>query len=170
MTALDRLCLPFVAVLVITGCYHYEPAQSSSPGTDIRARLTTEAAVRRSEGLDAPILEYDGVLVTSSSDSLIIDVLVARSSTAFQEVEIRDTVRLGRGEIQSLMARRISIMRSILVTVGAGVAAYAIIRGIDEVVGGTGDGDGRNPPPALRFPFFRWLGPGVVPTLPSGHR
>lgn len=133
------------------GCYSYEPLPSPSPGDEIRARLTAEAAVRRSEGLLDPILHYDGTVVDATADTLLVDVLVARSSTTFQDVEIRDTVRLATGELQTIEGRRLSFMKSALFTVAAGVAAFAVIKGIDQVVGGTNDDD-NNGEPGLRVP------------------
>jgi hypothetical protein len=137
--------------LIAAGCYSYKPVLSASPGDDVRARLTAEAAVWHSQGLEDPTLHYDGVVVEAMGDTLVLDVLVARSSSAFQDVEIRDTVRLGTGEIQSILGRQLSVTRSVLFTVAAGVVAYAVIRGIEEVVGGTGDEDD-NGTPGLRVP------------------
>jgi hypothetical protein len=67
-------------------------------------------------------------------------------------VEIRDTVRLGKSELQSMQGRRISVVKSVLVTVAAGVAAFAVIKGIDQVVGGTTDDDDDGEP-GLRVPI-----------------
>lgn len=142
--------------MIAAGCYSYKPVLSASPGDDVRARLTTEAAVRHSQGLEDPTLHYDGVVVEAMGDTLVLDVLVARSSSAFQDVEIRDTVRLGNGEIQSILGRQLSVSRSVLFSVAAGVVAYAVIRGIEEVVGGTGDEDDDGTP-GLRVPGRRGL-------------
>jgi hypothetical protein len=141
-----------VVCTIGAGCYNYEPVESPSPGDEIRARLTADAAVWRSEGLLDPILHYDGTVVDATTDTLVLDVLVARSSSAFQDVEIRDTVRLGKSELQSMQGRRISVVKSVLVTVAAGVAAFAVITGIDQVVGGTTDDDDDGEP-GLRVPI-----------------
>jgi hypothetical protein len=165
-----RLRVPVIAVMAAAGCYSYEPTTSPTPGTDIRARLTADAAVRRSQGFDDPILYYDGVVVRSTPDTLAVDVLVARSSTTFQDVEIRDTVRLGAGEIQSIMGRKLSVTKSILVTVGAAAAAFGVIKGIDQVVGGTGDGDDGRGNPALQIPIFRLVGTRLLPLFAGGRQ
>jgi hypothetical protein len=127
------------------GCYSYTPVQSVRPGMEIRARLKTEAAVQRSQGLDDPIVRYDGIVVESTPSVLHLDVLIARSSSAFQDVVIRDTIQLESSEIQSLMLRKFSPLRSSVFTVGIGVAAFGVIKGIEQVVGGTGDPDDGTP-------------------------
>lgn len=148
-------CLTLLSVILGTGCYTYAPIQSPQRGMEVRARLTAEAAARRSQGLDDPVLRYDGTIVESTAGAVSLDVLVARSSSAFQDVEIRDTVRLETTEIQSILARKISPGRSALITVAAGVAAFAIVKGINQIVGGTGDDPDDGEPPALRFPLVR---------------
>jgi hypothetical protein len=143
---------------LLAGCYSYRSTGEPTPGMDVRARLTAEAAVRRSQGLDEPTLYYDGRVVGTTPDTLTLDVLVARSSSQFQDVEIRDTVRLGTAEIQSILGRKLSTAKTVLVMVGAGAAAVAIVTGISSIVGGTGPDDGNPPPPArVPVPVLRWL-------------
>jgi hypothetical protein len=153
------------AALCGTGCYTYTPVQSPSPGMEVRAQLETEAAVRRSEGLDEPIMRYDGVVVDATPDALSLDVLIARSTSAFQDVEIRDTVQLRTTELRSVMERRISPVRTALFTVGVGAAAFAVIKSIDAVVGGTGDDDDGGEPNTFRLPLLRWTGSRIVPAI-----
>jgi hypothetical protein len=154
--AAGRSVLAAVIVAISAGCYSYAPVQSAQPGMDVRARLTAEAAVKRSQGLDEPIMLVDGTVVEATPTTVAVDVLVARTSSAFQDVVIRDTVRLETLEIQSLMARKFSAGKTALVVVGAGLAAYGAIKGLDQIVGGTDDpqdpGD-----PTLR-PSPAWVG------------
>jgi hypothetical protein len=131
-----------VALLPLTACYGYTAVQAPQAGMEVRARLKGDAAVKRSEGLDDPIVRYDGVVVDATAQAVAIDVLVARSSSAFQDVVIRDTVQLQLAEIQSLQQRKLSVPRTLLFTVAAGAGAFAIVTGIKEVVGGTEDTPG----------------------------
>jgi hypothetical protein len=169
MKRVVRFAIFAVLGFMIAGCYSYKPLGAPSPGADVRAQLTAEAAARRSQGMEEPILHYDGTVVETSPDSLTIDVLVARSASAFQNVEIRDTVRLARGEIQSILSRKLSPTKSIVVTVLAGVAAVAIVKGIDSVVGGTGDNT-NPPPPGARVPVVRWITNLLQPVLVRTRR
>jgi len=149
------------AVALGAACYSYRPVQSPSPGMDVRARLTADAAVRRSQGLDDPVVRLEGMVVESTASLLTLDVLIARTSSAFQDVVIRDTVRLEMGEIQSLQARRFSPARTTLFVAGIGVAAFGVVRGIDQIVGGTDDppddGTPTSPPPLVSWRSFRML-------------
>lgn len=140
-----------------SGCYNYRPVTTATPGSSIRARLTAEAAVRRSQGLDEPILHYDGSVVEATEDSIALDVLIARTSSTFQQVEIRDTMRLATSEIQSISARRLSATKSLLVGAAAVAAGVAIVAAIDQIVGGTGDPDDGGTPTA-RVSVLRWVG------------
>jgi hypothetical protein len=144
--AAPRLLVIGCLLLSTTACYQYHPVTEPRPGMDIRARLQTEAAVRRSAGLDEPVMRYEGRVVAAAPDAVVLDVLVLRDPSVFTSVEIRDTVRLSLAEIETLMERRISTSRSLLFAGTAGVAAYLIVRGIVAIVGGTeGDGDPNGP-------------------------
>ena len=146
-----HVLLPTLCV-VCAGCYSYAPVQSPRPGMEVRARLHTDAAVRRSQGLEDPVVRVEGIVVESSTEAISLDVLVARSSSAFQNVVIRDTVQLQTSEIQSLLIRKISVPRTVLFVVGGAAATFALVKGIDQITGGTGE----SPPggnPTMRIPL-----------------
>lgn len=170
MSRVERVsALCFIALLT-PACYTYTPVQSPAPGMDVRAQLETEAAVRRSQGLDDAVMRYDGVIVDITPETLSLDVVVARSTSAFQEITLRDTIAFRTGEVRAIMQRRLAPGRTALVTLGVGVAAFAIVKGIDTVVGGT-DGDGNGtPPPAMRIPVFSWVASRLLPALAGGGR
>jgi hypothetical protein len=142
---------------MVGGCYSYLPVQTPQPGMDVRARLTTEAAVRRSQGLDDAIVRLDGTIVEATGSSVSLDVLVARTSSAFQNVVIRDTVKLEAAEIQSLLVRKFSPAQTAIVSVGLVAAAYGAVLSIDRLVGGTGDDDGGGDP-TFTVPLLSWVG------------
>ena len=147
-----------LSLLSTAACYGYVPLESPQRGMEVRAQLTSEAAVRRSQGLDEPILRYEGVVVDVRPDTLALDVLVARASGALQDVVIRDTVSIPTREIQTVMQRKVSVMRTTLFTLAAAAGAAAVVAGIDQVVGGTGEpGNGGEPTfrPPLSLPIVR---------------
>jgi hypothetical protein len=119
-----------------TGCYRYVPAEDVRPGAEVRARLGTEAAVRRSAGRDAAIMQIDGRVIDRTDDAITIDVLVARSTSAFQDIVIRDTVRVERAEIASLMEREFSPTRSAAAFAGGALGVFLVVRGITTIFGG----------------------------------
>ncbi|MGH7461424.1 MAG: hypothetical protein ACREMA_10390 [Longimicrobiales bacterium] len=158
-----RAVLALVLGASSAGCYTYAPVPAARPGMDVRARLTAEAAVKRSQGLDEPIMLVDGTVVEATPTTVAVNVLVARTSSAFQNVEIRDTVRLETLEIQSLMARKFSPGKTALATVVAALAAYGAFTTFEQIVGGTDDpSDPGNPnirgsrsiPPGFRLLRF----------------
>jgi hypothetical protein len=149
-----------VPILVaIVGCYRYEPVQTPRPGTEVRARFTNEAAVRRSEGLEEAILYLDGRVVEQSPEALTLDVLVARSTSVFQDITIRDTMRVPLSDIQSVMAREISLAKSLLFAGAVGAGAVLVVAGISAISGGSQPGDNGGGPQAI-----------VVPAAPSSRR
>lgn len=154
---------------VAAGCYSYVPIESPQRGMDVRAQLETEAAVRRSAGLDDPITSYEGTVVAVDSTELALDVLIARSVSAFEDVEIRDTVRLARTDIRTLQEHRLSPVRSVLVTIAAGAVVVGIVMGIEAISGGTGPEDGEGPPPTFRIPFLDLSRFGISPAIPVGR-
>jgi hypothetical protein len=157
MRRIGRLLLLSLIAFAAPACYQYTPVLSPERGMEVRATLETDAAVRRSQGLDNAILCYDGVVVDITPAALSLDVLVARSTTAFQDVTIRDTITLETAEVRSIMRRKISPVRTALFAVAAGVAGFGVVKSIDAIVGGTDDDDdGNRPPPAMRIPVFSW--------------
>lgn len=132
--------------LLAAGCYSYAPAQNLQPGADVRARLNAASAVARSEGLDDAIVSYTGTVVAADSESITLDVLVARDPSQFSRAEIRDTLILPRSELQSVMVRKLSVIRSVIFTAAVAGGAYAIVSGVSSIVGGNeGEPDPGNP-------------------------
>lgn len=154
-------------LLLAVGCYKYEPVQAPAPGMDVRARLNAEAAVRRSQGLDEPVLHLDGRVVRAAPESITLDVLIARDPSVFANIEIRDTVHLPMNEVQSLTERRISPGRSLLFAGAVGAGGFLVIRGISAIVGGSEGDDGNGPPQAVVAPGIRRI-PFLQFSLPIG--
>lgn len=132
----SRLATLAVAVSLVTGCYTYRAVDTAPPGSEIRARLTTEAAVRRSAGLDNAVMQIDGRMVRESADAIKVNVLLMRDPSQFANVEIRDTISLRRADVESLMVRELSTSRSILFIGALGAAGFAMFKGYQAVAGG----------------------------------
>jgi hypothetical protein len=154
---------------VTTGCYTYKPVLAPRTGMDVRARLKTEAAVRRSQGMDEAIMRVDGKVVEVTPDALTLDILVVRSSSAFQNIEMRDTLRLANTEIDAILGRRFAPLRTGVFVIGSAAAVYGILKGIDQVVGGTGDEDGGGDP-TFRVPLSALLSAWFVPAYQRARR
>jgi hypothetical protein len=149
-----------IALLLLAqaGCYTLAPIEMPAPGTDVRARLRIEAAVRRSASIDEPIRHIDGRVVEATPDTVLIDVLVARSQTQFENIVIRDTVRLASSEIESLMERKLSVGKSVLASVIVLGGTVAIVTGISQVVGGNEEDPPGNGTNNILVPLLRVRG------------
>lgn len=147
-------CWSLSLLVVVGGCYSYHTVESPRPGMEVRARFNTEAAVRRSRGLETAIMHVDGRVVDAVPRSIMLDVLVARDVSQFRNIEIRDTLRIDRSEIESLTVRELSTGRSLLFAGAVGAGAYLVVRGITAVVGGNeGDNGDGGPVFAIPVPF-----------------
>src|SRR5688572_9241519 len=153
--ATRRVLFTAVSCSFMLGCYRFTPVAEPQPGMEVRAQLTSDAAVRRSEGRDEPVLRYQGVIVGAAPDSLALDVVVARASNGVQDIVLRDTVTLRSAEIQGLMRREFAPARSALFAVAAGAAAAAVVLSIEHVVGGSEEPPD-DIPPAMRPSLISW--------------
>ncbi|HUF49967.1 MAG TPA: hypothetical protein VMN60_03980 [Longimicrobiales bacterium] len=144
-----------LSLLLLPACYTYRPATAPQPGAEVRVRLNTEAAVRRSAGLDDPIIFYSGRLLDATPQSISLDVLIARDPSQFRDTEIRETVTLQRSELESLTVRELSTPRTILFTGAMAVGGVVIVKGIKSIVGGSEDDNGDGGPQAAVQSLFR---------------
>jgi hypothetical protein len=153
--------------LALPGCYTWRPVEHPRPGSDVRVRLNAEAAVRRSEGRDEPVVFLDGRVVREDADRLTLDVLIARDVSQFRNVELRDTVLVGHGEVQSILARELSTTRSLVFAGAMGVAAFAIVSGINAIAGGNeGEPDPGNQAAIVPVAGIRFGGSGFRLVVP----
>jgi hypothetical protein len=155
--------LPLV-MLLGTGCYRYVPVDRPQLGSDVRARLTTDAAVRRSAGLDEPMLFVSGTVVRVSPESMTVNVLLMRDPSVFRDIEIRDTVNVALDEVQFLAERQISTGRSLLFAGALGAGAYLLVRGIGAIVGGN-EGEDEGKPNVVVVPATHATVPRYRPIL-----
>ncbi|MGH7476396.1 MAG: hypothetical protein ACRELD_08905 [Longimicrobiales bacterium] len=120
---------------------------------EVRARFTNESAIRRSQGLDEPILYLDGRVVEAGPDTLALDVLIARSTSVFQDITIRDTISVRVSELQSVTAREIAVGRSILFAAALGTGVALAVAGISAITGGNEGEPGDNGSQAAVLPL-----------------
>jgi len=155
--------LAWLAVLVLgSACYRDVPVERPRPGMELRARLRVEAAVRRSGESGELVRQVSGSLVAVRGDTLLLDVPVARGLVGLQEVVLRDTVALGRSEIEALFERRVALGRTALVAAGLVAGTVAVASGIRSVAGGEpGEEPEDGGAAAATVPVlgaFRWVG------------
>lgn len=141
-----RLAALAALALGVSGCYTYQPLQGApEPGDRIRARLTVEAAVRRSRMLGEQVDAVSGRVETVGPDGglgLVIPLDRTREQIARRQ-EITQRLTLAMQDVESLEIRRLSAWRTGVL--GVGVAALASVAVQRTITGGSeGNGGGGN--------------------------
>lgn len=154
--SLGRLGVIALCALFSTACYTYQIVESPAPGTNVRAALTVEGAVRQSEFLGEPVRNLSGRLVTADDDLVRLDVITASSRGTFNDIVIRDTLSIPGDQIVALEQREVSWIRTGVIA--AAITTVAVV-GISSLTSGGENIDGGGEPgttfEGIRFPIFR---------------
>ena len=150
-----------LAALAGTGCYTYQATSGTPPiGTDVRAVVTDEQALRVSEQTGQLSRTLDGRLVGASDDSVFVSVVTLRMPTEISGTrELRQSVGISREGLAEMATRELSMLRSGVLGALAGTGVYLVIRQV--VAGGNVDDnpDDGNPigtlVPIIRIPVGR---------------
>lgn len=138
--------LLLIGLLVSAGCYRYVPDPAPAPGTEVRLRLTNEAALRRGDGSSEPQFFMTGRVVPAAGPDLALEVVLMQTIDQFSRMELRDTMAVARQEIQTLERRELSPGRTVLFSTAVAAATYLTIRGAVLLAGG-GEGEEEGPGP-----------------------
>ena len=161
MRCFIRATLAVAALYAIGGCYTFSSLQGNpAVGTDVRATMTDEEALRVGRQTGELSRFIDGRLVGVSSDSVVVSVVTLRAvSEVAGSRQLRQTVVIRRSGLEELASRDLSIWRSGLLGVVGGAVVAAVIH--EVATGGTND-PGENPDvptttlvPILRIPVGR---------------
>ena len=155
---------PVVAMLAVlsgAGCYTYQAASGTPPiGTDVRAVVTDEQALRVSEQTGQLSRTVDGRLVGASEDSVFVSVVTLRMPTEISGTrELRQSVGIPREGLTEMATRELSMLRSGVLGALAGAGVYLVVRQV--TAGGNVDEnpDDGNPigtlVPLIRIPIGR---------------
>ena len=150
-----------LAALWGTGCYTFQPTSGTPPiGTDVRAVVTDEQALRLSEQTGQLSRTLDGRLVGASDDSVFVSVVTLRMPTEISGTrQLRQSVGIPREGLAELATRELSMLRSGVLGALAGAGVYLVIRQV--TAGGNVDEtpDDGNPigtlVPIIRIPVGR---------------
>lgn len=154
--ALSRVATLALLAMASTACYTYQVVETPAPGTNVRAALTVEGAVRQSEFLGEPVRNLSGKLVTADENVVRLDVITASSRGTFNDIVIRDTLSIPGDQIVALEQREVSWIRTALIA--AAVTTVGVV-GISSLTSGGENIDGGGEPgttfEGIRFPIFR---------------
>ena len=133
-----------LALPICGACYSYVPAQLSAvpDGTPVRARITSDQAQRVEPLVGRELRVLDGVLVGSSSDSVLLEVPAAsRIGTGGVVQVLHQRVSIPLGGITEVELKRLNRGRTTLVIAGGtAVIGYILLDALDI-------GPGREGPP-----------------------
>lgn len=134
-------------LLATTGCYSYGPAGSTPlpGGTTVRARLSSPTDVRLSNISVNDAILVNGEVVQQRPDTLLLSAFSLIGQTGFFVPAGGETVRLSMDRIGLLERRKISVLRSAALFVGAGTATTLLFAAFG--VGGFGGGGSPQPQP-----------------------
>jgi hypothetical protein len=147
------------AALLLTttslGCYSYkETVTPPAPGSDVRVRLTNEAAIERSNGLPEPVTTLEGELLDSRSDMLELVVIRDQLRDQFrQNVVFADTLQVATTEVQFMEVQELSWLKTGILAAAIGVGVALVASQAIEA-GGGGEGDPGKEPTQI-IDFFR---------------
>lgn len=145
-----------LAGLLTAGCHVYQPAgEAPEPGQSVRVRLTAPGALEMSQVSDEAVRQYDGRLLESGPDTLILSVVRSRNVSEFQRSRtLRNEFPIPRTFVEQIEVRRLSAWRTTAVTAATvGLAGFLVYRAAGGG-GSEGDpGDGNDGPQTIRIPL-----------------
>ena len=148
---LVALSLPLMAA-----CYVYVPVEQPSPGSQVRASLTVEGAVRQSDVMGRPMRNFNGRFVSLDSETLALDVITASTRGQLREIVLRDTLSIPRDQVMVIEGRELSWVRTGVIGAGAAAAVVVIFNSLtsggENVPGDGGPIDGLD---GITIPIFQ---------------
>ena len=159
-----RWCSSVVAVVALFsagGCYSFAAVQGDPMvGTDIRATVTDDEALKLSSQTGQLSRTFDGRVVGVTDDAVFISVVTFRAvSEVSGSRQFRQSLVIPRSGLEALETRELSVMRSSLV--GA-LAAAGVGLVVNQVVAGGSNEDDTDTGlptgaliPILRIPIGR---------------
>ena len=159
-----RVCSAAVATASLcttSGCYTFAPVQGTpSVGTEVRATVTDEEALRLGRQTGELARTVEGRLVGVTDDSVVVSVVTFRAVSEISgSRQLRQSLVIPRNGLAELATRELSAWRTgVLAALGASAVAMAVNQ---VVTGGSNDmdTDGGLPTgtliPILRVPIGR---------------
>lgn len=148
--------LATTSLFAVGGCYSFAGIQGDPMvGTDVRATVTDEEALKLSSQTGQLSRTFDGRLVGVTDDSVFVSVVTFRAvSEVSGSRQFRQSLVIPRSGLEALETRELSVMRSTLV--GA-LAATGVALVINQVVAGGSrdDIDGPDLPTGALVPIIR---------------
>ena len=143
------------------GCYTFAPIQGAPPvGSEVRAIVTDEQALRLSDQTGRLARSYDGRLMGVSDDSVYVSVVSFRVASEFSgSRQLRQSLAIPRDGLDSFATRKLSVWRTgVLGAIAAG-GTFLVVNQLIATGGDEGDEDDGEPigtlVPIIRIPIGR---------------
>ena len=147
------------AAVAAAGCYHYEvvPLAQLQPGMEVRTRLSGDAVERARRSPDTPPGILDGFVVRGQvarvgNDSLQLTVPMTVSDGGYRSSVLTQDIRLPNSDVVGVEVREIDKLKTGLLSAGAGIAAFFIVRQAQGGGQALGKPPGGGGPPENRIP------------------
>lgn len=154
--SLRRPVLAVSLLVVIGGCYSYEPVRPErvAPGTAVRVRITSEEAARLSDVLPTGARVLDGEFVDRTGAGLTLTVPSAVIDQRRGVTRLHQRIDLPAGEVLGLERRRLDGLKT-AAAVGAGAVAVGLIAAFAFDSDGGTKGAPKPNPDDVRIPLIR---------------
>ncbi len=114
------------------GCYTYNtfPVAESPPGGEVKVTLSEQGAAELTRFLGPRAMALEGHVVTRSDSAVTLSVTTITRTSGVEETWPGDQVVIPRSAVAVAQSRKLSFVRSALVTAGIIAAGIAIGAGI----------------------------------------
>lgn len=133
-----------------TGCYVYVPAGSGiAPGTRMAYTLTDRGRVALSDQVGSGVYRLEGTVLEQNGSTFVLGMSRVRSIDGTSSRWAGERVTMDQEHVSTSFERRLSKQRTAM-AIGAavvGVTLFALTRNLSVFGIGTGDNEGREPPP-----------------------
>ncbi|MCY4400499.1 MAG: hypothetical protein OXE96_14340 [Gemmatimonadetes bacterium] len=145
-----------LAVLSGSGCYTYTPVLNTPPvGSDVRATVTDEEALRLSDLTGQLTRNLDGRLMGATDDSVFVSIVTFRVASEISgSRQLRQSIPIPRTGLEALEARQLSALRTGIAGMLAATGVALVVRQV-VVGGGGGDNTDDGEPVGTLIPLIR---------------
>ena len=133
--------VPLLAMSFASGCYTYIPVPNTPPvGSDVRATVTDEEALRLSDLTGQLTQTFDGRLMGATDDSVFISIVTFRVASEISgSRQLRQSIHIPRTGLEAFESRELSAWRTGIAGMLAATGVALVVRQV--VVGGGDEGD-----------------------------
>ncbi len=143
------------------GCYTFTPVLNTPPvGSDVRATVTNEEALRLSDLTGQLTQTLDGRLMGATDDSVFISIVTFRVASEISgSRQLRQSIPIPRHGLEAFEARTLSALRTGIAGMLAATGVALVVRQVVVGGGNTNDEDDGEPIgtliPLIRIPIGR---------------